>query len=122
MYYVIKKQVGVPFQTYIGFKVAKFIASNKNDTVIFEFNVDDKVSRKWVKKEDIILLTEDKNFFMQTMDKFKDVQEAQKKLVDEAKAILDQSIEKFNETMNAEIEEFNELKSSEDIPDILKEL
>lgn len=122
MYYVIKKQSDNPLQCFIGFKVPKYIASKKNDTVILEFTKDGKASRKWIKKEDIILLTEDKEFFIQTMDQFKNVEDTQKKLIDEAREKLNQSVEAFTENVNAEINEFNEIKSSSDIPCILKDM
>lgn len=122
MYYVIKRQLETPFQSFIGFKVPKYIASKNNDTVIFEFAKDGKTNRKWIKKDDIILLTEDKEFFIQTMDKFKDVENTQKKLVDDAKNKLNQSLEAFTEAVNAEINEFNEIKNSSDIPHILNDI
>jgi len=122
MYYVIKKQHENPFQSFISFKVPKYIASKNNDTVIFEFIKDGKSIRKWVKKDDIILFTDDKDFFIKTVDQFKSVEETQKKLVEEAREKLGQSIETFTETVNAEIDEFNEIKSSSDIPCILKDM
>lgn len=122
MYYVIKRQRDVPLSTFIGFKVPKYIASKNNDHVIFEFIKDEKTQRKWVKKEDIILLTDDKDFFLKIMKQFKDAESTQQKLVDEAKDKFDLSIEAFSETMNEEINEFNEIKNSDDIPNMLKDL
>lgn len=122
MYYVIKRQKDTPLQCFIGFQVPKYIASKNNDTVIFEFTKDGKPNRKWVKKEDIILLTEDKKTFIQTMEQFKSVEDIQKRLVDDAKKKLNQSLETFTETVNAEIDEFNEIKSASDIPCILKDM
>lgn len=122
MYYVIKKQEGTPLQCFIGFKVPKYIASKSNDTVIFEFNKDGKTTRKWIKKEDIILLTEDKDFFIKTMDQFKSVEAIQKQLINEAKEKLNQSVEAFTENVNAEINDFNEIKNSADVPCILKDM
>ena len=121
MYYVIKKQHGTPQKCFIGFKVPKYIASKNNDSVIFEFSLDGKVQRKWVKKEDIILLTDDKAFFTKTMNQFKNVEATQQKLIDDARDQLDKCIETFTETMNASIDEFNEIKNSDDIPNILKD-
>lgn len=122
MYYVIKRQTGKPLSCFIGFMVPKFIASKNTDTVIFEFQKDGKVQRKWVKKEDIVLLTDDKEFFLKTMEQFRAVEEAQQKLVDEARKKLDESMETFTETVNAEINEFNEIRDSDDVPCILKDL
>ncbi len=119
MYYVIKKQQGSPFITFISFQVSKYIASKNNDNVIFEFIRDTKVQRKWVKKSDIILLTDDKDFFIKTVEHLKSVEIAQQKLVDVAQEQLNQSIETFTETMNEELNELNEIKDS-DVSCILK--
>jgi predicted translin family RNA/ssDNA-binding protein len=102
--------------------VPKYIASKNNDSVIFEFHKDGKTQRKWVKKGEIVLLTEDKNFFIKTMEQFKAIEETQQKLVDEARKQLDASIETFTETVNSELNEFNEIKNSSDVPCILKNL
>ena len=122
MYYVIKKQHETPLSTFISFQVPKYIASRKNESVIFEFKQDKKLVRKWVKKSDIILLTNDKDFFIKTIKQFKEVEDVQQKLVNQAQEQLNKSVETFTETMTAEIDEFNEIKSSADIPCILKDL
>lgn len=122
MYYVIKRQTDKPLSCFIGFMVPKFIASRKNDTVIFEFQKDGKPQRKWVKKDEIVLLTEDKKFFLKTMEQFRSVEETQQRLVDEARKKLDESMEIFTEAVNAEINEFNEIRYSSDVPCILKDL
>ena len=122
MYYVIKKQVDKLPNTFIGFPVPKYIASKKNEHVIFLFTKEGKVIRKWVKMDEIILLTADKNYFLQTMKKFKDVEDAQKKLVQEAHEQLEQSMTNFADTMNAEIHDFEEIRGSDDVPCMLKEL
>jgi hypothetical protein len=122
MYYVIKKQMDKLPNTFIGFAVPKYIASNKNEHVIFLFTKEGKVIRKWVKMEDIILLTDDKDYFLKIMKKFKDVEDEQKKLVQEAHAQLEQSMTNFTDTMNAEILDFEEIRNSDDVPCILKAL
>lgn len=120
MYYVIKRQDGVPMTSFIGFQVPKYIASRNNENVILEFKKDGKSQRKWVKKEDIILLTEDKEFFFKILSQFREVEATQQKLVDEAQVKLNESKEIFTEKVNEEINKFNEIKNSEDIPDLLK--
>jgi len=122
MYYVIKRQPESPSKCYIGFKVPKYIAAKNNDSVIFEFEQNGKTTRKWIKKDEIILLTDDKDFFIKLMDQFKAVETEQQKLVDEAKNNLTESMETFTETMNAQINEFNEIRDSDDVPCILKDL
>ena len=119
MYYVIKRQYVAPTQRFVGFIVSKYIASKANDNVIFEFLKDDKTQRKWVKKDDIVLLTEDKEYFIEILNQFRAVESAQQELVNEAKAQLDQSIETFTETMDKELEEYTETQHSKDIRSLL---
>lgn len=121
MYYVIKRQTS-PSQCFIGFEVVKYIASKNNEHVIFEFEVNSKAIRKWIKKEDIVLLTEDKDFFTQTMNQFKAVEKEQQALVNKAKKQLDLSMETFTKTVNDSINQFNEIKNASDVPCVLNNL
>jgi len=120
MYYVIKKQPDSIEQSFIGFQVPKYIAAKNNDHVILEFSVNGKVTRKWVKKEEIILLTDSKAYFLKIMKEFKGVEETQKKLVEDARAKLDESMETFTETMKSEMDKFEEIRNSDDVPNMLK--
>ncbi len=122
MYYVIKRNVGNLTSCFMGFTVPKYIATKGSDNVIFEFTKDEKVTRKWIKKEEIILLTDDKEFFIQTMSQFKAIESAQQKLIDEAQVKLGQTMVNFTENVNAEIGEFEEIRDSSDVPCILKDL
>ncbi len=122
MYYVIKKNIGNPSSCFMGFNAPKYIAAKNSDNVIFEFTKDGKVTRKWVKKEEIILLTDDKEFFIKTLNQFKEVEATQQKLIDEAQAKLEQTTIEFTENVNAEIDEFEEIRDSSDVPCILKDL
>lgn len=122
MYYVIKKQVDKPGSTFIGFAAPKYIASKKNENVIFLFSKDGKVIRKWVKLKEIILLTEDKEYFLKILNQFDAVEKAQQALVDEAHKQLENSMTNFVETMNAQILDYEEIRDTTDVPCILKEL
>ncbi|WP_321777251.1 hypothetical protein [Sulfurimonas sp.] len=122
MYYVIKKQHATPLSTFIYFPVPKYIASKNNANVIFEFMKNGKPERKWVKKEDIVLLTEDKEFFLKTVKNFKSVEKIQQKLIDAAQEQLNQSVVNFTKTMKAEIDKFSEIRDTSDIPCMLKNL
>ena len=122
MYYVIMKQRDKPGSTFLGFSTPKYIATKNSDSVIFEFTKDGKVLRKWIKKEELILLTADKEYFQTIMKKFQDVQQTQQDLVDEAHKALETSMENFTETMNAEISDYEELRDASDIPCIIKAL
>jgi len=122
MYYVIKRVEHNPTERFIGFKVPKYIASKNSENVIFEFIKDGKPNRKWIKKDDIILLTKDKKFFVETLDKFKAVQATQQALVDAAQKKLEETFETFNETINSEIDDFEEFRDAHDVPCVLKDL
>ena len=122
MYYVIKKQVDKLPSTFMGFAAPKYIASRQNEHVIFLFQKEDRVIRKWVKLDEIILLTEDKDYFLKIMKQFKKVEEEQQNLVDEAHKKLEESMTNFTETMYAQINEYEEIKNSSDVPDLLKNL
>ena len=106
----------------MGFAAPKYIAAKNSDNVIFEFTKDGKITRKWVKKEEVVLLTEDKEFFIKTMNQFKEVEATQQKLINEAQTKLEQTMVEFTQNVNAEIEEFEEIRDSTDVPCILKDL
>ena len=121
MYYVIKKQPDQPLRSFIGFKVPKYIASKNSSNVIFEFIIDGKPQRKWVKKEEIILLSGDKKYFLKVLAQLQETQAQQEKLLEEAKLQLDKCLENFAETMNGEIKEFENMRDSDDdVPCMLK--
>ena len=122
MYYVIKKKLDTHPTQFIGFKVPKFITKKDSDNVIFEFKIDGKVVRKWINKDEILLLTDDKEFYLKTMKSFQKVEEEQQKLVTAAQEKLNETIENFAQTMNEEFESFEEIRGNEDIPCILKDL
>ncbi len=116
MYYIIKRQYDTPPTYFVGFTVPKYIAGKNTESIILEFVKDGKTIRKWLKKADIILLTDNKKYFLETMSKFKEIENTQQKLVDEAQKNLEKTMETFTETVNAEIDNFEELKSISDIP------
>jgi len=122
MYYVIKKQHDVKMSSFFCFKISRYIASKNKDTVILEFENDGKKVRKWIKKNDIILLTDNEKFFMKVRKHFTETENIQKELIEDARAKLDKSIETFGETMETEIDKFNELKQGDDVPCELKNL
>ena len=122
MYYVIKKQLDKLPSTFISFAVEKYIASKTNKNVIFLFSKDRKIIRQWVKLEDIILLTDDKEYFLKILKQFKEVEAQQSALVDEAQKNLEKSMTNFAETMQTEISDFEEIRNSSDVPDMLKGL
>ncbi len=122
MYYVITKKTDTYPTQFLGFAVPKFITKKNSDNVIFEFQIDGKVVRKWINKKEILLLTNERAFFTKTMKGFKEVQKEQEELLDEAKQKVDETVEKYAQTMKEEFSNFEEMKKSEDIPCLLKDL
>ena len=122
MYYVLIKQHNKPDATFLGFSVPNYIAAKNNKNVIFLFERDGKVIRKWVKFEDIILLTDDKKYFLEIYTHFKKIEDEQKALVEEAKTKLQESMTNYVDTMNAQINEYEEIRDSSDVPCLLKDL
>jgi lipopolysaccharide biosynthesis regulator YciM len=98
MYYVIIKKPKTHPPEFMGFKVPKFITKKQSDNVIFEFKIDGKVVRKWINKRDILLVTDDKAFYLKTLERFKKVQQEQEELVQEAKNKLNETIESYAQT------------------------
>lgn len=121
MYYVIKKQSNSLVSTVIGFEVPKYIVSKNSQNVIFEFIKDDKPLRKWVSKDDIVLLTDNKEFFLKTLERFKKIEGEQLMLIGQAQEELDRTIKDGIAKVNETIEEFHQLKYTGKIPCILKE-
>lgn len=122
MYYVIKKQTNSLVSTVIGFEVPKYIVSKNSENVIFEFIKDDKPLRKWVNKDDIVLLTDNREFFLKTLEKFKKIEGEQLLLIGQAQEELDRTIKDGIAKVNETIEEFNKLKYTGKVPCILKKL
>lgn len=122
MYYIIKRQYEAPMQRFFGFIVSKYIAAKNTKHVICEFSKDDKVQRKWIKKDDIVLLTQDKNHFVKVLNRFRDVESVQQKLVEEAKAQLDVSIATFTIIMDKEIDLYTDSINSDDTKYLLYDI
>jgi glucosamine 6-phosphate synthetase-like amidotransferase/phosphosugar isomerase protein len=122
MYYVIIKKSDTHPMGFIGLKVPKFITKKDSDNVIFEFKIDGKVVRKWVDKKNILLLTDDKAFYLKTMQSFKNIEEEQQQLVETAQNKLNETIENYAQKMDEEFKNFEEIRGDKDIPCILKDL
>ena len=122
MYYVIKKQHETPLSTFVGFSVEKFINSKSNHSIIFEFQKDGKPIRKWVEKKDMILLTDNKEYYQNTLRYFSTIEDTKKRLVKDAQLHLMKAMETFTNTMQTSMDTFEKLKDCSDIPCMLKNL
>ena len=120
MYYVILKQPNNPRSNFFGFLAEKYIAAEKTNNVIFEVTRNGKMIRKWIDKKEIILLTDDKNYFVELMHHFKEIEAQEQKLVDEAQRNLEESLTHFTEAINQEIDAFEIVRESGQVPCLLK--
>jgi len=122
MYYVIIKQENNPSSHFFGFLVQKYIAAKNTENVIFEIVRNGKTIRKWIDKKEIILLTDDKAYFVELMHQFKEVEAQQQELVNEAHKNLEETLENFTEVINEEVSSFEKIRDNDDIPCLLKDL
>ena len=122
MYYVIIKQVNNPASNFFGFIVQKYIAAKNTENVIFEVVRAGKIIRKWVDKSEIILVTDDKAYFVQLMHQFRETEAQQQALVDQAQKNLEESLENFTKVIDEEIHAFETIRDNEDVPCLLKDL
>jgi len=122
MYYVIIKQEENPSSHFFGFLCQKYIAAKNTTNVIFEIVRDGKTVRKWIDKSEIVLLTDDKAYFVELMHQFKEVEAQQQQLVDEAHKNLEETLETFTQVINEEVSSFEKIRDNDDIPCLLKEL
>lgn len=73
-HFVIQRLFNNPKKQYIAYQVDHYFVSLKGENIVFEFNIDNQASRKWAPKRDIILLTEDRNLFIDTLDRLKEIE------------------------------------------------
>jgi len=122
MYYVIIKQENNPSSHFFGFLVQKYIAAKNTENVIFEIVRNGKTIRKWIDKKEIVLLTDDKAYFVELMHQFKEVEAQQQQLVDEAHKNLEETLENYTQVINEEISSFEKIREGDGIPCLLKDL
>jgi len=122
MYYVIIKQDNNPSSHFFGFLCQKYIAAKNTNNVIFELIRDGKTIRKWIDKNEIILLTDDKAYFVELMHQFKEVEEQQRQLVNEAHRNLEETLENYTQVIKDEVSSFEKIRGEDDIPCLLKDL
>ena len=68
------------------------------------------------------LFTQNREFFIETMNKFKALENEQKELIEEAQQNVENAILNMKETMNSEIDDFAKNKSTLHVPCLLKDL
>lgn len=120
MYYVVQELHDSGDKHFITYQVPKYILSKKNENIIFEFGQKPTIKRKWANKKDIILLTENKAFFLAFVEKLKAVEEEHLEQINQAQKEVEQLIHQYQETMHNELDSFKKLsKDNPDVPSIL---
>ncbi len=104
MFYVIQRRHGNHKKHYFAFAVARYIAAKNTQNIIFEISQNGETKRKWSPKEDIILLTSDKELFHTTMEQLEVLKEEHLQKIDAAQEKLNQEIDHFHKTMQKEFE------------------
>ncbi len=119
MYYVIQHNFNDQSKHYIAFKVPKYITNTNNKNIIFEFNIEGKIKRKWSNKEDIILLTDDQEVFSKVVKQLNMIADRHKKVIQEAQTTLAHEIKAFASAMEDEFVNISHQKLENEIVDLL---
>jgi predicted transcriptional regulator len=104
MYYVIQRHHGDPKKHYLAYTVPRYISSESSQNIIFEFHRDGAVKRKWAAKEEIVLLTDDKELFQKILHKLEALKNAHLEKIDAAQTQLNHEINALLNTMQNEFE------------------
>lgn len=121
MYYVIQHKHNNPRKHFVTYKVPKFITAKNSDTVIFEFKVNGVVKRKWAQKKEIILLTDNKEFYDLMIKRLTALEQAHLKKIEEAETELQNAFTDMLVGMTNEFEKIDEKRRKTDaIPCLLK--
>jgi predicted transcriptional regulator len=99
MYYVIQRHHGDPKKHYLAYSVPRYISSEKSQNIIFEFQHNGETKRKWASKEDIVLLTDNQEFFQSTLKKLEALRSSHLEKIDIAQTQLDNEINALLNTM-----------------------
>lgn len=109
MYYVIQRHHSDPKKHYLAYTVPRYISSENSVNIIFEFQHEGVVKRKWAPKEEIILLTADKQLFQTTLQRLEGLKSSHLERIDAAQAQLNDEI---NALLNTMQNEFDTIKNS----------
>lgn len=104
MYYVIQRHHNNHKKHYFAYSVAKYIAAKNTQNIIFEINHNGVMKRKWSPKEDIILLTEDKELFRTTYERLETLSAHHLEKINAVQEELNNAVSDFHQTMQKEFE------------------
>ena len=120
MYYVVQIVHDAKDKHFVSYQVPKYILSEKNANIIFEFGEKPNVKRKWAAKEDIVLLTQDKKFFHAYVKKLIEMEESHLQKIKKAEAEVERLKKQYQEQMHSELSSFKELaKKSSKVPTLI---
>jgi hypothetical protein len=105
MYYVIQRHHTDPKKHYLAYSVPRYISSDNSQNIIFEFQHEGTVKRKWAPKEEIILLTDDKQLFQTTLKRLEELKHSHLERIDAAQTQLNSEITALLNTMQNEFEQ-----------------
>ncbi|MFA6188561.1 MAG: hypothetical protein WC680_04695 [Sulfuricurvum sp.] len=109
MFYVIQRHHNNHKKHYLAYVTIRYIAAKNTLNIIFEINQNGLIKRKWSPKEDIILLTDNKELFLTTLERLESIKNHHLEKIDAAQEQLNHEISHFHETMQ---KEFETIKSS----------
>ncbi len=119
MYYVIQALEGIKNKHFVSYSVHKYKSSKKNNTIIFEFGAKPNIKRKWAAKDEIILLTQDKQYFLSFLKKLKSTEESYLKKIDEHEQKIEALFLELKDEMHTQ---FSNMKNDKNIPSLLKDI
>ena len=97
---------------FASYQVPHYILSEKSTNVIFEFGEKPNVKRNWAAKEDIILLTQDKNFFHAYVKKLIELETSHLAKIESAQKEVEKLKQQYQEQMHDELNSFKKLSET----------
>jgi hypothetical protein len=104
MYYVIQRHNNNHKKHFFAYSVIKYITAKNTHNIIFEINQNGVIKRKWSPKEDIVLLTEDKELFRTTYERLESLSVHHLEKINAVQEELNTAVHDFHETMQKEFE------------------
>jgi len=118
MYYVIQALDGIKNKHFVSYSVQKYKSSPKNNTIIFEFGEKPNIKRKWTAKDEIILLTQDKQLFLNFLKKLKATEESYMKKIDEEEKKIEALLLELKNKMQTQ---FTSMQNNKSTSSLLKD-
>lgn len=109
MYYVIQVLHDSANKHFISYQVPKYILSTKSKNIIFEFGEKPDIKRKWAPREDIVLLTQDKEFFKAYLAKLTAMESEHIQKIDDVKEEVQRLLQEHRDALHSEFKHFQEL-------------